>query len=241
VKTGKIITIMLLLIFGGTIMTYAQSEKESILDHPTVAISIEQACTNCAAGYNVNGTTYVPLRFVLEQMGAKVNWDQANKAVVIVTNKEEDKESANQAKHDMEQLLLDLHQRIHHEAEFYFMMDSQISVAAEMYKEFNETYWIAQLKQVSIAERKEALKKLNEAIAEIQKIPNPAVDLGKLTVYSQKLNEILANQEFAVASLDNYTKSNRTEDYKNYLLHRKFALDLIEDLKASINEGVRFN
>jgi hypothetical protein len=46
----------------------------------------------------VNGTTYVPLRFVSETMGARVTWDNTNRTVVITADDEDGMSTSVEAK-----------------------------------------------------------------------------------------------------------------------------------------------
>lgn len=237
-RKSLFILILLGLILSGSISIHAKSEQETLLGYPSIKISIGDSCKHCAEGFNVEGTTYVPLRFIMEALGSTVEWNKEDRSVVIIDhekrqeyNKESDSLSEKQ---EHQHKLREIHQLINEELSYFIIMDSQISIAMEMYREFGDTQWITQLKQGSLIERKNNIKHINERITNLQDELENNSEAGQLTILSKKLNDIITYHELSIVSLENYSKNNRSEDYKSYLLHRKFALDIIEDLKEMI-------
>src|SRR5690554_1895607 len=83
-KVWMLCLILMVMLSGNQILGNSTSMKD--IEYPKVNVEIKNACDHksCGEGYNIAGTTYVPLRLVMETMGATVEWDSAAKVVSII-------------------------------------------------------------------------------------------------------------------------------------------------------------
>lgn len=222
-KKWIVIVICTIMLFGNTTYAVETSQEDPFKNQSTVRIKVvDGGCEDeiCGEGYNVSGTTYVPIRIVMEAMGADVKWDGTNNTVVIKKGQEED------PKHTME--LENLYNQYKDEMNMLLIVERQLNLAHEAYEELNETDWIQQLRKGILIERKQAISVLTEKVIQFQKEhEGKDQQIEALTALTNNLNTIISYFELSAQSLERYAQSNQKGDYKNYILHRKLAVDLI--------------
>jgi len=202
----------------------------------TVSVKVKNACGDreCGVGYKIDGITYVPVRIVLENMGAEVVWNQDEQSVQIIS-KSRMIETNSEERTDKE-LYIALLDSIKHEVDMLMLLNKQLSNGIELYNISSETQWIKQISNGKLIERKNAVATLSGEIIDIQgNYESNAEESLRLIRHSKELNEIVAYYEFSLNSFLAFMESNKNEDYKNYLIYEKLALDIIENLIEDLN------
>ena len=82
----KITCIVITLVILFSSITFAISTTKSIVVSPNTATVFVNGSTVLSDNFNYNGTLYIPLRAISENMGANVGWDQSTKTASIVTS-----------------------------------------------------------------------------------------------------------------------------------------------------------
>lgn len=227
---SKVIWITILL--ATILMTSASfgieiSHNSNETDLPMIHIKVKDACNNdvCGHGYKINGVSYIPVRMVMESMGAEVLWDQKTQTVQVI--KKENNAELIQTQipvNETRNLLKEADKQI----ELLKLIDEQLQLAYDIYKETNDTQWIL-MNQTLIAERKKSINELSEKLMKhVEDYGNQVEQIELFFDLSDNLKNLITQYEFAGKSLENYAVRGQNEEYKNYLLYRRFALDLYE-------------
>jgi len=220
------ISLLAVILIAAPLTVHAKSELNQ---YPVVKVKVNDACSDeaCGEGYNVDGTTYVPLRLVLETMGATVIWNQEERSVQIVNEVEAAEKNLLREEYLKEATII--YSDIEKEISGTLLLERQIEIAIELYDQTKEMQWIEQISKGKLIERKKAISDLaKRAILHQEKYEQNNTNVANLTIVIQHCEEILNYLGIAVQSFEKYIESNDSNDYKMYLLHRKLALDTIE-------------
>src|SRR5690554_5013746 len=90
-KLLMLVLVGVIIISGNQVWGQADANVDA-LQFPIVGVKVKDACNDelCGEGYNIHGTTYVPIRVVLESMGATVHWNNDPQTVEVVKNNNSD-------------------------------------------------------------------------------------------------------------------------------------------------------
>lgn len=228
-KTILIFGIILLVITASPIHGLGPADVE----YPTIQVKVHNACNDevCGHGYNINGTSYVPIRLVAESMGAEVGWDDATKTVFIKKEEPEKKAEDNPDEEVYRKDTARLFIAIEKEMEFLRSYERQIAIAYEIYTTTNDSSWVTALSSGKRKEREtgnDELTKLIDEYYQAYKDTNPSmIEISNL---KSQINESYQQYNLSIDFLNNYIKNGKNEDLKNHLLYRKFAQDTYEKI-----------
>lgn len=252
----KILLILMLLLVISSSTIWASETKDSLTTshplgmHPKVPIRINNECDvqHCTEGFNIEGTTYVPIRVVLETMGATLRWDEQSSSVWIQTNglkqtevSKLDSIGEGKQKHDkqlFEQDTEKIIQRIQLAQNILVLYDHQIELAKTYYDETNEGIRIQAINNKLAETRKEHEKLLRIFIEYKDKYTEYASETERVLSMINWLNEILEEYQVAVQILQNYMDNHSEQYMKLYLIRRMNALDRIEKLERNIGNYI---
>ncbi|WP_027087186.1 stalk domain-containing protein [Cohnella panacarvi] len=201
----------------------------------TVNVKVDGACNNevCGEGYKINGTSYVPIRLVMENMGATVEWDDETQTVSVI-KEEAQLISENQTDNKKFEIL---NLNMERELDLLLNLNQQISLAYDYYKTLNDKQWINQIENVKITELKNNIQMLNMQVIDYQKSnDDDNKNVNDILEIIKSIKDIGDHYEIAIKTLQNYTVNNNDSDYRNFILYRKFALEIHEKALKQLTE-----
>ncbi|OUM93145.1 stalk domain-containing protein [Parageobacillus thermoglucosidasius] len=209
------------------------SESPTILanhdqvQYPTVHVKVKGACGDdvCGHGYNINGISYVPVRMVMESLGAEVVWDHQTQTIQIIKKSDsEESDAAGIFREKTEELLREADKQ----TELLKLLDEQLQIALEIYQETGDVQWIA-ANQSLVAERKKTVDQLAEKILKhVEQYQDQVNDIKPFFELADNLKKLINQYEFAEKALENYSMKGQAAEFRNYLLYRRYALVLFE-------------
>jgi len=232
-KKYLILLLAVMISCSGVYMVNALSIEDP---YPKVGIKVKGACNeqDCGTGYKIAGTTYVPIRLVLEAMGATVEWNNEEQSVQVIQSSATVSDEDLSSKDIYQSKLSVIYSEVKKHLDRLLLLDHQITIAKELYESNNEIQWINQVKG-KITERENEIVKLTDIIIQHQRIYSVEKESTELTVVVKHLKEIIDYYEFSIEAFVKYNSSKQDNDYKNYLLHRKLAIDMIEQVLINVS------
>jgi len=225
-------------IFVSTIV-YAQSTertKDIEAPYPKVKVKVENACYNevCGEGYLINNISYVPLRVILESMGAQVEWDSKTQTVTIVRPNEE-KTKENEIIDEYVTDTFRFLEKIENELMDLGRLEQQFQLMIELYVEFNDKTRNDVLSKEKIWIHQATMNEIRNQFMEYQnKYKDRSENHIRIVKITDEINNIINNYKLAAETFQNYMNTKNKEDYKRVLLYRAYALDIIEKVSAEI-------
>ncbi|GEM_PF-2628176 len=220
----------------------------------TVTVSVNNTCgeEGCPEGLNLGGTTYVPLRAVLETMGATVVWNENTRTVDIRSKQQNESEQASDElnndvsdadeeervfEQDTTKLLLDIQLL----KDQLYAFDQQMQLAKEFYTELGDTAQIRILEGLRY-ERIESYRNiLDQYLSYEKQYPENTTRTGEVYSSINVLKDVLDQYQLSVQSLDRYASDQDQEQLKLYLMSRKHAYDKLEELEVNIHRYFKDN
>jgi len=236
VRLRKFLIVLMLLSIAVIAPTETQAKPDSE-QYPIVNVKVKGACNDqsCGEGFNINGTTYVPIRLVLETMGATVQWNQSEQSVQIMRS------TVNTSLVNPDQEYLSdsmlLYEDLDELIDRLLLLDRQIDIAVELYDQTKELQWWNQISKGKLPERKKTVAaQAEETIKYQKKYELQHSDVDSLTELIHHLEEIMSYMGLAAQSYEQYITTNNANDYKSYLVYRKLGLDSIELTKEQLGK-----
>lgn len=237
----KKVLVMLLIIslfFIISSITYAEPNEL-----PKIRLKVSGACNEeiCGEGYKIDGTSYVPIRLVMESLGAEVNWDDQTQTVSVVkaNQSREDQLTDDQLKEDETKAVYKketevLYLKIEKEIKQHEILAQYITLSQELSKQMNNTQWI-DITEAKLRERQVAYKEIAKKIEEYQLIHSKEnTDIFTVIDFLKSLKDVNDLEGRAILAIRNYLKDKNDEQYKSFLLERKYTLDIIEKMSAQM-------
>jgi hypothetical protein len=236
----KIAFIGLIGVMGSSVV-YAQgtsSQKQDEVPYPKVYVKVEGACEDavCGDGYLINSTSYVPLRVIIESMGAEVKWDGQSQTATIVRSPgtgSEEKTKADAYVSDTLQLL----EMMENELDNLSLMEYQFQLMAELYDEFNDIMRYEVISKDKIWKHQNAMNDISKQLLEYQgKYKDQSSNVLKIVNLSDEINSIINHYKLAADMFQNYMATKNKDEYKRMLLYRTYAMDKIETVNLDLNK-----
>ncbi len=238
----KKVAIMLLAGLAGLTSTsvYAESplvQGDNGTTYPKINVKVEGACGEgiCGEGYKINNTSYVPIRVVLESMGATVKWDEKSQTATVIRAQEpaEKKKEVDQAYISE---TTQLYEDFKVELELLTLLDQQFNLAYETYDKFNDTMRYDMISKGKIREHQKTVEEFTKRLTEYQgSYGNQNPDILKVMNVSSQINNIVTHYQLASDAFGKYISSKDMQQLKNFLMYRGFALDEVESAIADLN------
>lgn len=224
---------------GSTASAEGQQQQAATgAPYPKVQVKIEGACDGgvCGEGYKINSTSYVPIRVVLESMGAKVEWDEKSQTATIIRPSESRSEK-NEAYEAYVEDTLYLYEEIEKELENLTLLEYHFNLMHELYEEFNDKVRYEVISKDKLKNHQKAMENIEKKLQEYQeKYKNQNPDILELIKVTEEIDNIINLYQWAADTFEKYMTSNNVQFYKNSLLYRTYALDKIESVRNDLSE-----
>lgn len=244
----KWILVMAVVLIIGTTPVLGEPYVELVPEMSTVQVMIEEeVCIpeSCTEGFLWKDSVYVPVRFVMESLGAQIGWNAMSKSVHIelettfpqTSVKEPDEETKRSSEVtdwiNTEVVLLKAEAAVAQLTTF----DGLLDLAYDMYDTAGDVNWIQQVSSGKAKELKNEMSKLNQEIldyhehnAKVHEQPQRYMQLAK------KLLDAASFYEMSSQALLRYVDNNSNSEKKTFLLYRFFALEQIDSITKDLLE-----
>lgn len=257
VKKMAVNVLIAIMIFGSFSLTSHSSDsqqKNGDSVFPLVGITLNGKCNDdCKEGYNINGTTYVPLRYIVETLGGTLEWDKETKEINITKtvfkpagesleieysdgnerNYGEDEEFM-QEMEDVEVMIEGIIQSLQ-------IANQQYSLALEYYEETNDYSWIKNFSNGRMNSLKKEYDETNVLFNEfhgkyLRKFEVMDVVYDIIFTLQSAINDL----KNSVDAYERYITDNQQQEYHVYAYNRKAVLDKLEEVNMHLVEIKRF-
>lgn len=214
---------------------------DSMTEISKVQVIMDEDCeaAGCTEGFLWQDTVYVPVRFVMEQIGTEVDWNASSKSVHITSKKQtkslnitEKVEIAEVNVHDngrkeAEILLLKIDSAI----DQLVLFNDLLELAYDMYETSGETNWIQQVSRGKVVELINGMNELSQEIIVYQERNLKKNDqTQRYTQLAKKLVDSASYYEQSSQALTRYADNKSSGEKKTFLLYRYFALEKINEI-----------
>ncbi|GIQ70892.1 hypothetical protein DUZ99_13315 [Xylanibacillus composti] len=238
-----------LLILGGAVLIgtspfVPQSYGNTVSDLNKVQVMLGENCdgNQCSEGYLLADTVYVPIRFVMESIGAQIDWDASNKIVHIESTTDQTNptpeppaSNTNPTNEDVWHDTKIIHLKSEAAVEQLINFNNLLAAAYELYEATGEVNWVQQVSTGKVKELKNEMNRLNQEIlayheANADKHEHPL----EYTQLAKKIVDAASYYEMSAQALQRYVGNNNNSDKKAYLLYRFFALEQMSDISKQL-------
>jgi hypothetical protein len=206
------------------------SSESRLFKSNEVGIFIDESCTDapCGHGYVVEGTTYVPIRLIMESLGASVKWDSATRTVHVAQNK-----TNNEKEPQTPDPLLTFLDTLEFEIGQMLIVDQQLDAAKELYEELSDNSFLLDFTLNKITDKRKRFDGLLKTHTELETDQLTKTHLmDRISAYKQ----IIDHLDNAAQAYDRYISFNRNIDFYSYSSNRKQALELMDSALRDIRE-----
>ncbi|MDF2649698.1 MAG: Extracellular ligand-binding receptor [Paenibacillus sp.] len=203
-KKGIVMGVALLLL-GSTSAAASSQLNVTYKGYPVVNLNVNsQEIKSEIPAINMDGTTLVPLRFVSEALGSKVEWNGQSSTAIITSNMQS----------EVSIVIQDINSSIRDEISRFPLLIQQLQIAKEIYIYDQKTYEINLISNGYITELESNYKVIYNRVLDLHnKFPNETVRITELTDDLLKYNQLIKTYKDALEQLVRYTERSDKKEH----------------------------